>query len=176
MYLRCNRRIKDGKEHHIPTKAVLAEMRQSDPPVYYLVGTPKGRLTKLEQQLLSLPWQAVRPGVEVKLLAQEQELYVLVQSRDRIHKERAMRRRQLRALVKRLKELQQMKLSSMQTVAQTGRRQGTVSGRLAADRYRDARVLGFKLLVSAQSAKASSGAPARRTLFTAQQYLRQRTG
>jgi len=91
-------------------------MRQSDPPVYYLVGTPKGRLTKLEQSLLSLPWRAVRPGVEVKLLPQEQELYILAQSRDRIHKERAMRRRQLRALLKRLKELQQMKLSSTQNL------------------------------------------------------------
>src|SRR5687767_2155993 len=98
----------------IPTEEVLTEMRQSDPPVYYLVGTPKGRLTKLEQQLLSLPWQAVRPGVEVKLLAQEQELYILAQSHDRIHKERAMRRRQLRALVKRLNQLQQMKFSSTQ--------------------------------------------------------------
>jgi transposase len=98
----------------IPSEEVLTEMRQSDPPVYYLVGTPKGRLTKLEQQLLSLPWQAVRPGVEVKLLPQEQELYILAQSHDRIHKERAMRRRQLRALVKRLNQLQQMKLSSTQ--------------------------------------------------------------
>ena len=98
----------------IPTEEVLAQMRQSDPPLYYLVGTPKGRLTKLEQQLLSLPWQAVRPGVEVKLLAQEQELYILAQSHDRIHKERAMRRRQLRALVKRLNQLQQMKLNSTQ--------------------------------------------------------------
>jgi transposase len=98
----------------IPTEEVLAEMRQSETPVYYLVGTPKGRLTKLEQQLLSLPWQAVRPGVEVKLLAQEKELYILAQSQKRIHKERAMRQRQLRALVKRLKELQQMKLSSTQ--------------------------------------------------------------
>jgi transposase len=89
-------------------------MRQSDPPVYYLVGTPKGRLTQLEQKLLGLPWQAVRPGVAVKLLVQEQELYVLAQSHDRINKERAMRRRQLRALLKRLKELQQMKLSSTQ--------------------------------------------------------------
>jgi transposase len=98
----------------IPTEEVLTEMRQSDPPVYYLVGTPKGRLTKLEQQLLSLPWQAVRPGVQVKLLAQEQELYVLAQSHDRIYKERSIRQRQLRALVKRLKELQQMKFSSSQ--------------------------------------------------------------
>ena len=98
----------------IPTEEVLSEMRHSDPPVYYLVGTPKGRLTQLEQKLLGLPWQAVRPGVAVKLLAQEQELYVLAVSRDRISKERAMRRRQLSALVKRLKQLQQMKLSSTQ--------------------------------------------------------------
>jgi hypothetical protein len=98
----------------IPTEEILSEMRQSDPPVYYLVGTPKGRLTQLEQKLLGLPWQAVRPGVAVKLLVQEQELYVLAQSHDRINKERAMRRRQLRALLKRLKELQQMKLSSTQ--------------------------------------------------------------
>lgn len=98
----------------IPTEDVLSEMRHSDPPVYYLVGTPKGRLTQLEQKLLSLPWQVVRPGVEVKLLAQEQELYVLAESHDRINKERAMRRRQLSGLVKRLKQLQQMKLSSTQ--------------------------------------------------------------
>jgi len=98
----------------IPTEEVLTEMRQSDPAVYYLVGTPKGRLTKLEQPLLSLPWQAVRPGVEVKLLAQEQELYILAQSHDRIHKERAMRRRQLRALIRRLNQLKQMKFASAQ--------------------------------------------------------------
>src|SRR6266700_5314760 len=61
----------------IPTEAVLAEMRASDPPVSYLVGTPKGRLTKLEKHLVTLPWQAVREGVDVKLLPQEQELYVL---------------------------------------------------------------------------------------------------
>jgi transposase len=100
----------------IPTEEVLAEMRHSDPPVYYLVGTPKGRLGKLEQELLSLSWQAVRPGVEVKLLAHEQELYVLAKSVDRVNKERAMRQRQLRALLKRLKELQAMKFNSSQTL------------------------------------------------------------
>ena len=30
----------------IPTEEVLEQMRQSDPPVYYLVGTPKGRLSQ----------------------------------------------------------------------------------------------------------------------------------
>lgn len=95
----------------IPTEEVLEEMRAADPPVYYLVGTPKGRLTKLEQDLLPLPWQSVRPGVQVKLLPQEGELYVFAESRDRVHKERAMRRRQLKALVKRLQQLQQMKVN-----------------------------------------------------------------
>src|SRR5439155_246230 len=70
----------------IPTEEVLAEMRQADPPVFYLVGTPKGRLAKLEQALLGLPWHAVREGVEVKLLPQDQDLYVLTQSRSRIQK------------------------------------------------------------------------------------------
>ena len=60
----------------IPTEAVLAEMRSSDPPVQYLVGTPKGRLSRLEKQLLAKPWQEARPGVSVKLLAEDDELYV----------------------------------------------------------------------------------------------------
>ena len=92
----------------VPTEEVLAEMRKADPPVSYLVGTPKGRLNKLERALLGLPWQSVREGVDVKLLPLDQELYVFAQSRDRVHKERAMRRRQLKALIKRLGKLQQM--------------------------------------------------------------------
>jgi hypothetical protein len=86
-------------------------MRQADPPIYYLVGTPKGRLTKLEKSLLGLPWQTVREGVEVKLLAKEQELYVLARSRKRVHKERAMRQRQLKWLWARFKQLTTMNLT-----------------------------------------------------------------
>ena len=41
-------------------------------------------------------------GVDGKLLAQEQELYVFAQSHSRIAKERAMRRRQLKWLWARL--------------------------------------------------------------------------
>ncbi len=104
----------------IPTEEVLAEMRASDPPVHYLVGTPKGRLTKYEQELLERPWQVVREGVQVKLLPQEKELYVLAQSQDRVNKERAMRRRQLKGLVKRLKELRQMSPSRDQLLLKLG--------------------------------------------------------
>ena len=52
----------------VPSEAVLAEMRTTDPPVQYLVGTPKGRLTRLEKALVAKPWQDARPGVQVKLL------------------------------------------------------------------------------------------------------------
>jgi hypothetical protein len=104
----------------IPTEKVLQEMRAADPPVHYLVGTPKGRLSKLERQLLPLPWAEVRAGVQVKLLAQDQELYVFAQSRDRIHKERAMRRRALKRLVKRLQALQTMKLARTQLLIKLG--------------------------------------------------------
>jgi hypothetical protein len=94
----------------IPTEEILAEMRASDPPVQYLVGTPKGRLSKLEKDLLDKPWHEARPGVTVKLLTQEDELYVLARSADRLAKERAMRQRRLKWLWKRLKELHAMKL------------------------------------------------------------------
>jgi transposase len=104
----------------IPTKEVLSEMRAAQPPIHYLVGTPRGLLSQYEQKLLALPWQVVREGVSVKLLAEEQELYVLAQSQDRVQKERAMRRRQLKGLCKRLKQLQQMKLKRDELLKKLG--------------------------------------------------------
>jgi transposase len=94
----------------IPTEKILEQMRAADPPVQYLVGTPRGRLSQYEQKLTQLPWQVAREGVSVKLLAEGPELYVLAESKDRVNKERAMRRRQLKSLWARLKKLQQMKL------------------------------------------------------------------
>jgi transposase len=104
----------------IPSEEVLAEMRASDPPIYYLVGTPKGRLSKLEAELITRPWEQVRPGVEVKLLSHEGELYVQTQSQDRIGKERAMRKRRLRKLWDRLCELKKMKLSAKALLIKIG--------------------------------------------------------
>jgi hypothetical protein len=95
----------------VPTEEVLAQMRASDPPVHYLVGTPKGRLTRLEEALLDKPWHIARPEVRVKLLAQDSELYVFAESRDRIVKERSMRLRQLKWLWERLKKLSAMSLT-----------------------------------------------------------------
>ena len=94
----------------IPTEATLEQMRKSDPPVLYLVGTPKGRLSKLEERLRKLDWNQAREGVDVKILEEEGEIYVLARSADRVSKERAMRRRQLKTLWKRLQELALMEL------------------------------------------------------------------
>ncbi len=89
----------------IPTEEALAAMRAGDPPVRHLVGTPKGRLTRLEKSFAGLPRREVRESVEVKPLAEDGEPYILAQSRARIAKERGMRRRRLKKLWRRLHEL-----------------------------------------------------------------------
>jgi hypothetical protein len=104
----------------IPTEAVLAEMRGSNPPVQYLVGTPKGRLSRLEKRLLAEPWQEARAGVAVKLLAEDGELYVFAESADRVSKERAMRRRQLKWLWKRLRKLAAMEVPREEMLMKLG--------------------------------------------------------
>jgi transposase len=90
----------------IPTEEILQTMRASDPPIHYLVGTPKGRLNKLEKDFLGKPWQQVRDLVNVKLLSREGELYIMARSDGRVSKERGIRRRRLKKLWNRLKELQ----------------------------------------------------------------------
>ncbi len=125
MFLRAKRRFKDGKEHRymdrgIPTEETLAAMRAGATPVRYLVGTPKGRLTRLEQSFVGLPWQTVRESVEVKLLAEDGEFYVLARSRARIAKERGMRRRRLKKLWARLHELRDQTLKRDQLLLKLG--------------------------------------------------------
>jgi len=93
----------------IPTEEAIQQMQEADPKICYLVGTPKGRLSQLEAELVKLPWQQARPSVRVKLLTREKELYVFVESGDRLKKERAMRLRKLRELLKRLRQLQRLK-------------------------------------------------------------------
>jgi transposase len=116
----------------VPTEEVLTEMRAADPPVQYLVGTPKGRLSRLEKDLIGKPWQQARPGVQVKLLPQDGELYVFAESKDRVAKERAMRRRQLKWLWARLKQLAAMTLSREELLMRLGaaRKQARTAWRL----------------------------------------------
>ena len=93
----------------IPTEEVLAEMRGSSTPVYYLVGTPKGRLSRYENELTAKPWKTVRDDVSVKLLRDGEEIYVYAQSHNRIKKERAIRKRRLRRLLEQLNALRARK-------------------------------------------------------------------
>jgi transposase len=104
----------------IPTEEQLREMRDADPPVAYLVGTPRGRLSKFEKPFLELPWAKVKESVEVKLLARDGELYILARSEGRWQKERAMRRRRLKSLWKRLQELQAQELERDQLLLKLG--------------------------------------------------------
>jgi len=98
----------------VPTEETIQEMRASTPAVHYLVGTPKARLSRLEEDFLKCEWKQVREKLDVKLLQEEGEIYVLTRSGDRIQKERAMRRRKLKRLWRRLKELAAMKNQSQE--------------------------------------------------------------
>jgi hypothetical protein len=93
----------------IPTEAVLREMRESG--IHYLVGTPKSQLSKLEQLLVDRPWSQVHEALQIKLVEQDGEMYVLARSEDRRQKELAIRRRKLRRLVGGLNDLKRRKLT-----------------------------------------------------------------
>ena len=108
------------RDRGIPTEETLEPMRQSDPPISYLVGTPRGRLSALEKAFLGNPWGHARESVAVKLLAQEGELYIRATSEGRLPKERARRRRQLKRRWKRLHELQPQKLTRDQVLVKCG--------------------------------------------------------
>ena len=93
----------------IPTEEVLKEMRGAHVPVRYLVGTPRGHLTRYEAELSRRPWEVVRENVRVKFLARENEVYILAESQDRRLKERGIRLRKMRRLLSRLAELRNQK-------------------------------------------------------------------
>src|SRR5271163_1260827 len=104
----------------IPTEEVLAEMRNSKTPIHYLVGSPRGRLTQLEKAFLTKPWEDVRESVRVKLIEHGEETYVFVRSEGRPDKEQSMRRRRLKKLIKRLRELQQQNLTRDELLLKLG--------------------------------------------------------
>jgi hypothetical protein len=104
----------------IPTEDVLAEMRNAPTPIRYLVGTPRGRLTTLEKALAGKPWQDVRDSVRVKLVEDGGETYVLARSEGRREKEQGIRRRRLRKLVKRLRQLKGQTLTRDELLLKLG--------------------------------------------------------
>jgi transposase len=104
----------------IPTEETLAEMRNSGMSMSYLVGTPKGRLTKLEQEFIGKPWTQAKESVQVKLLEKQDEVYILAKSSARHQKERGMRQRKLKRLWARLHELQAQSNSRDQLLLKLG--------------------------------------------------------
>ncbi len=89
----------------IPTEALLHEIRTSRQETFYLVGTSRAKVKQYEKQWLELPWHKVRESVEVKLFAQDGELYVLAKSEGRQAKENAMRRKKLARLLRKLRAM-----------------------------------------------------------------------
>jgi transposase len=104
----------------IPTEATLREMREPGREMFYLVGTPKGRINKHEKKWLDLPWQQVRDSVQVKLYQHEGELYVLARSDGRQAKEIAMRRKRLTRLLRKLRAMRRSLPSRDQLLLRIG--------------------------------------------------------
>jgi transposase len=88
----------------VPTAAVLEEMRNAEGR-FYLVGTPRSKVQQYQQKWLELPWKKVREQVHVKLFTAQGELYVLAKSEGRQAKERAMRRKRLARLLRKLRAM-----------------------------------------------------------------------
>ena len=165
----------------IPTEKVLAEMRASETPIQYLVGTPRGRLGRLEQNFLAKPWAQVRDAVQVKLVEQDGELYILARSGARRDKEQAMRRRRLKKLIKRLHELRQQKLTRDQLLIKLGaarKEAGPAAWRIIdiqlpdKDQAVTPETFGFKL----ELAETARGAPPGRQLSVALECDGRRSG
>ena len=95
-------------------------MRSAERQTFYLVGTPKSKISQHEKQWLDLPWQKVRESVEVKLYAHENELYVLAKSDGRQQKEIAMRRRKLVRLLLKLRAMRRSLPSRDQLLLRIG--------------------------------------------------------
>lgn len=72
---------------------------------HYLVGTPKRKLQAYEQKPLDVPWTKTSAEVEVQLVPEDDEVYVLCRSAARQAKERAMRWRWPRGLIGGLRAL-----------------------------------------------------------------------
>src|SRR6266851_4896029 len=104
----------------IPTEEILQEMRDPAREIFYLVGTPKGKIQQHEKKWLDLPWQKVRDSVDVKLFEQDGELYVLAKSAGRRAKETAMRRKRLARLLRKLRAMRRSLPSLVQLLMRLG--------------------------------------------------------
>ena len=104
----------------IPSEEILREMRDPAREIFYLVGTPKGKIQQYEKKWLDLPWQKVRESVDVKLFEQEGELYVLAKSAGRQAKETAMRRKRLARLFRKLRAMRRSLPSRDQLLMRLG--------------------------------------------------------
>jgi len=139
--------------------------------VYYLVGSPRGRLTQLEKAFLTKPWEDVRESVQVKLIEHVEETYVLARSQGRRDKEQSMRRRRLEKLVRRLRELQRQDLTRDDTIAQNSARPRRRPGRPIRcwSSTRDEGSAGHigNIPLRAEQEEITAGAAARRQLFAA---------
>ena len=160
----------------IPSEAILKEMREPERQTFYLVGTPKGRIHQHEKKWLELRWQKVRDSVEVKLYQHEGELYVLAKSEGRQKKERAMRRKRLARLLRKLRVMRRSLPKRDQLLLRIGaaKKEGWPRLRLCEDSASQCGRSGHTrdVLVPGGQGQAESRGTTRRALSAAEQPQR----
>ena len=104
----------------IPTEAVLAESAAATRRCSIWWERRKAASRGLRSNSWPSFGRQARPGVQVKLLAENDELYVYAESVGRVSKERVMRKRQLKWLWKRLRELVAMEVPREEMLMKLG--------------------------------------------------------
>ena len=80
-------------------------MRTSGREIFYLVGTPRSKVRQYEKKWLDLPWQKVRESVDVKLFTEDGDDVLAAKAKAGVPK-RAMRRKKLARLLRKLRAMQ----------------------------------------------------------------------
>jgi len=89
----------------IPSEETSKQRWDSDPLIWYLVGTPHARWKEFAAERVAVPWQRLQDAVDVKLLGRRDEVYGRAKSQGRATKQVAMRRSQLARLRRTLRAL-----------------------------------------------------------------------
>jgi len=107
-------------------RRVLAEMRAPEREVFYLGGTPRGKIQQYEKKWLELPWQKVRDSVEVSCSPRRGN-YTCCEERRTAGQRAAIRRRKLVRLLWKLRDLRRKSPTRDQMLAP--HRRGQEGGR-----------------------------------------------
>jgi len=95
-------------------------MRDPAREIFYLVGTPKGKIQQYEKKWLELPWQKVRDSVDVKLLSRTANSMCWLRVKKTSQRDRHAAAKRLARLLKKLRAMRRSLPSLVQLLMRLG--------------------------------------------------------